>query len=365
MKFLKLIYIAVICLSPLLSHSQNKEKPKDNWQNLDLNTDGVFGISTEKAYTELLKSMPYKPVIVAVIDGGVDKQHEDLKDVMWTNTKEIAGNKKDDDRNGYADDIFGWNYLGSVKGNVQYDNLEKVRLILKYQDKYSSTLNSTPLSIQERKEFKLYKKLVTEYMDERQEATLGFDYFSKISKALESIEKGLSKPSISLKDIEDYKAKTEDEEKTIKIVKKAGKKKPLYLKIKEDLTDALTFYDKQLKYHLNLEFDPRDSIGDNYNNANEIAYGNSDATGPDALHGSHVSGIIGANRKNNLGIKGVADHVQIMALRAVPNGDERDKDIANSIRYAVDNGAKVINMSFGKSYSWNKAIVDSLLNMRF
>lgn len=359
MKFLKIIYVSIICLSPLLSRSQDKDKPKDNWQNLDLKSDGMFGISTEKAYNELLKSKPYKSVIVAVIDGGVDEQHEDLKDVVWKNIKEIAGNKIDDDHNGYSDDVFGWNYLGSSKGNVQYDNLEMIRLIRIYQEKYASTLNSTPLNPVERKEFKLYKKLVTEYMDERQQATLGVDYYSRILIALNDIEKSLSKQSISVKDIENFKGKTDDDDRAIKTIKKASKKEPSYLKIKEQLNDALDFYNKQLKYHLNLEFDPRDSIGDNYKNYKDLAYGNNDIKGPDALHGSHVSGIIGANRKNNIGIKGVADHVQIMALRAVPNGDERDKDIANSIRYAVDNGAKVINMSFGKQYSWNKAIVDS------
>ncbi|MDB5120449.1 MAG: peptidase [Sphingobacteriales bacterium] len=359
MKLLKIIYISIITLSPLFSYSQDKEKPKENWQNLDLQSDGMFGISTEKAYNELLIGKESKSVIVAVIDGGVDKEHEDLKDVMWLNSKEIIGNKKDDDNNGYSDDIFGWNYLGSSKGNVRYDNLEMIRLIRKYQEKYAATLNSTPLSPTERKEFKLYKKLVTEYMDERQEASLGLDYFSKISRALDSIEKRISKATITLKDIDDYKAKTEEEEKVIKVIKKASKKESSYAKIKEELNDALSYYDKQLKYHLNLDFDPRDSIGDNYTNINEITYGNNDVTGPDALHGSHVSGIIGANRKNSIGIKGVADHVKIMALRAVPDGDERDKDVANSIRYAVNNGAKVINMSFGKGYSWNKAIVDS------
>jgi subtilisin family serine protease len=196
-------------------------------------------------------------------------------------------------------------------------------------------------------------------MDDRQQASYGVDYFSKISSNLDSIEKRIGKSTITLSDIESYKTRNDIEEKVVKIVKKGSKDEPSYQKIREQINEALSFYDKQLKYRLNLDFNPRDSIGDNYANSLEKAYGNNDATGPDALHGSHVSGIIGANRKNMLGIKGVADNVKIMALRSVPDGDERDKDVANSIRYAVDNGAKVINMSFGKSYSWDKAVVDS------
>src|SRR6478752_5631546 len=92
--------IALLSLSalPLLSLAQ-----KPNWQNLDLKTDTTFGISTEKAYKELLKGKKSTPVLVAVLDGGVDLNHEDLKRVIWTNKKEIAGNGIDDDKNGYRD----------------------------------------------------------------------------------------------------------------------------------------------------------------------------------------------------------------------------------------------------------------------
>jgi subtilisin family serine protease len=76
-------------------------------------------------------------------------------------------------------------------------------------------------------------------------------------------------------------------------------------------------------------------------------------------HGTHVAGIIGAVRNNDVGVDGIAPSVKVMMVRAVPDGDERDKDIANAIRYAVDNGAQVINMSFGKAFSPQKAAVDS------
>jgi subtilisin family serine protease len=99
-------------------------------------------------------------------------------------------------------------------------------------------------------------------------------------------------------------------------------------------------------------------VKDNYDDPNDRFYGNQDVMGTDASHGTHVSGIIGAVRNNNIGMKGVANHVEIMTIRAVPDGDEHDKDIANAIRYAVDNGAWVVNMSFGKSFSPEKKWVD-------
>ncbi|MFD2160900.1 S8 family peptidase [Paradesertivirga mongoliensis] len=353
----KIILIASFVPFTLLAQDQ-KDKPKPNWQNLDLERDGVMGISTEKAY-ELLKGKKGSPVIVAVIDGGVDEEHEDLKSVIWKNSGEIAGNNTDDDKNGYADDVFGWNFIGSSIGNIQHDNLEVVRLVRKWQDKYSSVVNSTPLSDEERKEFSQYKKMITDFMTRLDNARRGYESLSVIKKTTEEIVAKLNKPAPTLKDFERYKSANEMESKVLKVIKSEMKKKNDYKLFKEDIDDTYKYYSSQVNYHLNMDFDPRDSVKDNYGNAFERFYGNADITGPDAEHGTHVAGIIGAVRDNNLGIKGVADNVRIMGIRAVPDGDERDKDVANSIRYAVDNGAKVINMSFGKAYVWNKASVDS------
>lgn len=363
MNFIKrLLYTAAIFTLPLASFAQSTsdESPVANWQNLDLKTDGVFGISTEKAYNELLKGKTSKPVVVAVIDGGIDKNHEDLKQVIWINSDEIPGNGIDDDKNGYIDDINGWNFIGSAKGNVHHDNMELVRLIVKLQPKYAAALNSTPFNEKERKEFLLYQKLVTDYMEKLQSAQMGLQNTTMLKKYLDEIlaKMGLENPSVN--DFDAYKPANDVETKVIKFVKSELKKRD-YKKFREEIEEGLKYYDTQIKYHLNLEFDPRDTVGDDYFNSDEQYYGNNDITGPDAEHGSHVAGIIGASRNNNLGIKGVADNVKIIAIRTVPDGDERDKDVANSIRYAVDNGAKIINMSFGKAYSWDKKVVDEAL----
>jgi len=357
MDLLKRIILALLFF-PLILEAQTKDKPKENWQNLDLQRDGVLGISTERAY-ELLKGKTSTTVIVAVLDGGIDEEHEDLKQIIWKNAKEIAGNNQDDDNNGYADDIFGWNFLGSPEVNVRYDNLEVVRLVRKLQDKYGSMINSTPLSEHDRKEFNQYKRMVTDYMTRLDNARRGYQGYSVIKKTTEEILNKLGKENPTLNDLENYKTKDDTELRILKTLKSELKKESDFKTVKKDIDDAYKYYSSQINYHLNIDFDPRDSVKDNYTNSYEKLYGNPDITGPDAEHGTHVAGIIGAVRNNGIGINGIADNVRIMGVRTVPDGDERDKDVANSIRYAVDNGAKVINMSFGKSYVWDKAVVDS------
>lgn len=357
---LKRIFVyTAIAASPIFLYGQGKNEPPANWQNLDLQSQNIFGISTEKAHSELLNNKKAHPVIVAVIDGGIESAHEDLKDVMWINSKEIAGNNIDDDNNGYIDDIHGWNFIGSKKGNVQYDNLEVTRLYRTYLPKYGAVVNSTPLSETERAEFIKFQKITTDYMSKLQMARIGLENTTLLKRYLDEIVAGMGKEKPTLSDFEAFKPASENQSKALKIIKSALKDEPDFSEFEKELKKAVDYYDTQIKYHLNLEFDPRDIVGDNYNNNSERFYGNNDVMGPDAEHGTHVAGIVAAKRNNDLGIKGVAANVRIMAVRAVPDGDERDKDVANAIRYAVDNGASVINMSFGKAYTSDKVVVDS------
>lgn len=331
-----------------------------NWFNLDLTQSGYFGISTEKAYSELLKGKaPKQKVVVAVIDGGTDINHEDLKDVLWTNSKEIPGNGIDDDGNGYVDDVHGWNFLGSKNGTLAYDNLELVRIMRKYETKYRSVINSTVLDSTEKKEFAIYQKARSDFGKKYDEASSAFPIYILIKKVMDSVAFINKKDIPSLEDMEKYEADDETEEYVKKIIRKGAKDEggidKFYTTIKKGHHELETM----LKYNLNIKYDERSTlVGDDYSDSNQRNYGNSDVAGPNADHGTHVSGIIGANRNNGLGIMGVANDVRIMTIRVVPEGDERDKDVANGIRYAVDNGAKVINMSFGKGYKWDKKAVD-------
>ncbi|MES2418563.1 MAG: S8 family serine peptidase [Bacteroidota bacterium] len=341
------------------AQDKNVVLPK-NWFNLDLTTDGYFGISTEKAYNELLvNKKPKAKIIVAVIDGGTDIKHEDLKDVLWTNTKEIPGNGIDDDGNGYVDDIHGWNFIGSKKGNLTYDNLELVRILRKYQPKFRATIMSTVLDSTEKAEFKIYKKAEAEFGKKYDEASQTFPFYIAMKKILDSVAFINKKEVPSLADLDNYKPDDEMEEYVVKIIRKGAKDDGGIDKFYDNIKKGYKELEVTLKYNLNDKYDERaEMVGDDYENSAQRNYGNNDVTGPDADHGTHVSGIIGANRANSIGINGVAGNVSIMSIRVVPQGDERDKDVANGIRYAVDNGARVINMSFGKGFKWDKKAVD-------
>jgi subtilisin family serine protease len=362
---MKRLFISAMLLSAFVFNAQNSKRP-DNWFNLDATNDKVNGVSTERAYKELLKDKKSTTIIVGVIDSGVDFEHEDLKGVMWTNAGEIAGNGIDDDKNGYIDDIHGWNFIGGKDGsNVNEDNLEMTRLVRRYKAKYEGKTDGDFKSKEEKEELKVYNEAKKEYTAKKEADQAKYDSYSNLHNGLKNLNEAIKKEQnvekVTLAELQKYNP----EDKTAKQMKafaennlmKSGKFGSL-----EDgcaaVYDGVDYFKKNLDYALNENFDPRSIVGDDYNNPNERYYGNSDCNGPDSFHGTHVAGIIAASRGNGIGMDGVAADVRIMAIRAVPNGDERDKDVANSIRYAVDNGAKIINMSFGKKYSWDKKVVD-------
>lgn len=345
--------ISLFAIVPFVSVAQ-----KPNWQNLDLKTDSTFGISTEKAYNELLKGKKSTPVIVAVLDGGVDILHEDLKSVLWLNKKEKAGDGKDNDKNGYIDDVNGWNFLGSAKGSVNYETLELTRLVRRDNARFAGK-DSSSVSAADLAAFKTYQLNKAELEKELAEAKAGIQRFEGIKNAIDGIVKKIGKENPTLTDFEQFSPGNDMEANIKRGMLQQLKEGTFEEFYKAQILPGYNHFKSQIDYNLNVDYNPRDIVGDDPNNSKEKFYGNNDVAGPDASHGSHVAGIIGADRTNELGIKGVADNVLIMGVRSVPNGDERDKDVANAIRYAVDNGAKVINMSFGKSYSWDKEAVDA------
>jgi subtilisin family serine protease len=307
------------------------EKDLKRWSHLDLENDTVPGMSVDKAYTELLKGKKSTTVIVGVVDSGLDISHPDLKGKIWVNKKEIAGNKIDDDKNGYVDDINGWNFLGEATN----ENLELTRIVKKGNDGSAT-----------------YRKAKAELEKKLKEVQSQKDQVDMIDKADKQIKKYFNKPVYTLSDLE--KIKTIDptliQSKSImeSVAKQSGEG------FQSEIKEYIDYIYGQLNYNLNTSYDGRKVVGDNPEDIKNKNYGNGNIKGPnveDALHGTHVAGIIGQIRGNNLGGDGVVNNVQIMACRAVPNGDEYDKDIALAIRYAVDNGAKVINGSFGKDYS--------------
>ena len=321
------------------------ERPTEDelktWPHQDLLTTGYPGISLQKAY-DILKGRKSEKVIVGVIDSGIDINHEDLKSVIWTNPKEIPGNGIDDDKNGYVDDIHGWNFLG----DIAEENLEFVRII-----KSGNTSNPD------------YQRALEKYEQEVKDANESLEYYGQLEQAIvkadQFIKNKLGKSTYTIEDLQNIAASASDRESQ-DAVRLTGFLIDRFGSVEEgktELSEGKKHYETKLKFHLNKDANFRAVLKDNPNDINDRSYGNNNVIGPvleGSLHGTHVAGIIGAVRNNGIGMDGVADNVAIMAVRAVPDGDENDKDVALAIRYAVDNGAKVINTSFGKAFSPNK-----------
>jgi len=357
--FLSLVLLSVNVLAQTndtISADSTKKELPDNWFNLDPSNDNIQGISTDKTYAELLKGKKSSTIVVAVIDSGIDTEHEDLQGSIWINEDEIAGNGLDDDQNGYIDDINGWNFLGNSKGeNISSDSYELTREYARLSDKFDG---KKKIKKKDRIEYEYYEQVKKEFDRQKAEAEEQQTFFNNIKKSFELVNsffdayfKGSPYSESDIRSIE-----TEDQ-----MILQA--KQFMIMAYDNGINDEVLKQekeriDKTINYAFNLDYNPRDLVGDDYSNLSEKGYGNNDVKGPDASHGTHVAGIIAANRINDLGIKGIADNVKIMVIRAVPDGDERDKDIANAIYYAVDNGARIVNMSFGKSYSPNKEIID-------
>ncbi|RZK69625.1 MAG: peptidase S8, partial [Pedobacter sp.] len=340
--------------------SQLMKQQKPNWQNLDLKTDTTFGISTERAYKELLKGKKSTKVIVAVNDGGVDASHEDLKRIMWVNAKEVAGNGKDDDKNGYVDDIHGWNFIGGPKGSVDHETLELTRMVRRDQARFAK-ITDADVPEKDKKDYEAFKLMRSDLEQKLGEANQNLSGLNGFKNALDNVVKRIGKTNPTAEDFANFKPATNADSRIQEVLADELKKTTFAEFYDAQITEGVKYYTEQVEYNLNVGYDPRSIVGDNQNDDTEKYYGNNDVTGPDATHGTHVAGIIAADRTNKLGIMGVADNVVIMGVRVTPNGDERDKDVANGIRYAVDNGAKVINMSFGKAYTWNKAVVNDAM----
>ncbi|OUJ74955.1 hypothetical protein BXP70_06730 [Hymenobacter crusticola] len=333
-----------------------------------------MGISTDRAY-ELLRQLgirpPAQPLIVAVIDGGVDTAHADLKAVLWHNPREIAGNGRDDDHNGYADDVYGWNYTGGKDGrNVFHDQKEETRLYARLRPRYEGkTLAQVPAAQQT--EFRLYERAKAAYTTKRAEAETAYQRDSQ--QLAEDIANTATLKKAYGVPVLDSALLRHSPSADTTLTKLASLFYRITSRMHQPNADSVLNYYRhynaelkdRLDYAYNLAYDPRPIIGDHIQDLRERAYGNADLATSLAdhgtKHGTHCAGIIAADRTNELGGKGVADHVRLLSVRCIPDGDERDKDVANAIRYAVDNGAKVISMSFGKYFSPEKAAVDEAM----
>lgn len=321
-----------------LKVSELTETQKKTWGHADLITDTIPGMSVDKAYKEIIKNKSGKTIIVAVVDSGMDLEHEDLRDVLWTNKGERPNNGKDDDGNGYIDDIHGYNFLGEAYN----EQLEYVRML---------RLNVGDASLRAKARLKLDEEYPKALQNKQQYEQI----FQVVKNADEAVKKELGKESYTKKELAAIEAKTEEMQQHLAVLKQMFSYGDSISTVMEELSEGITYFADQVNYNLNKDFNGRTPVGDNPYDLSDKSYGNGNPKNrvDTESHGTHVAGIIAAKRDNGKGVNGVAKNVKLMSVRAVPNGDEYDKDIAMAIRYAVDNGAKIINCSFGKSYSPN------------
>jgi subtilisin family serine protease len=349
--------------------TKSGDVPK-GWHLLDKTKDGFYGISIDKAYEFIrTKNLKGKTVVVAVIDSGIDTLHEDLKEILWVNPKEIPGNNIDDDGNGYVDDIHGWNFIGGKDGkNVKQDSYEGARVYHMYKGKFADkNLDTTKLSAEEKDQYRMWvrskKKIEGDGNDEGVDLVMLKRALMSAQKSDSVMRKLLNKETYTGNDVDTFTAVSSTE--------KGAKASLLYLfkanqmmetTNKEFLDGFEEFVGGEERKAEAKDKAPQNYRGDitkdNEADINDRNYGNPDVMASTPFHGTHVAGIIGAVRGNGIGMDGVADNVRVMMIRAVPDGDEHDKDIALAIRYATDNGAKVVNMSFGKDFSPQKKWVD-------
>ncbi|MGI9550051.1 MAG: S8 family peptidase [Aurantibacter sp.] len=321
-----------------LKVSDLSEAEKKNWGHLDLVSDTIPGMSVDKAYREIIGSKRGQKVIVAVLDSGIDLKHEDLDDVLWTNRGERAGDGKDNDNNGYIDDIHGYNFLGESYN----EQLEASRIVkLKLGDAAMQA--------------KAKAKVESEHAKALQNKQQYEQILQAVKNADAAVKKHLGKNDYNKKDVAAIKPEDEAMQQHKGVLMQMYSFEDTIPKVLEQLESGIKHFSDQANYNYNVDFDGRKVVGDKPYDISDTRYGNGNPQSrvDDESHGTHVAGIIAAERNNGKGANGVANNVAIMSVRAVPNGDEYDKDIALGIRYAVDNGAKIINASFGKGFSPN------------
>ncbi|MBW7676518.1 S8 family serine peptidase [Chryseobacterium chendengshani] len=346
-----------------------QDKDLMTWYHKDFATSKVYGVNTENAY-KFLESKGLKPktVVVGVLDSGVQVDHPGLVKNIWSNPNEVPNNGKDDDGNGYIDDVHGWNFIGGKNGDIDVDNMEVTRVVAKYKSVFEGD-DSTKNKANQAKmpeEFAMYMKSKELFTKKSVEAAQSFKQFTMINEAIPEMVKMLNGKPLTKENLASIKPTEQKQAIGLQILNNLAQNPELAGKspsdvekfLKEEIKNALDHFGPMAKQY-DLTYDPRaEVVGDNYDDYSEKNYGNNHYQGPDAEHGTHVSGIIAGLPQGKEVQYGVASKVaKIMVVRTVPNGDERDKDVANAIKYAVDNGAKVLNMSFGKPVSPGKSVV--------
>ena len=375
---MKKILIAAYFMTGFAVFAQTTETPLDpmkdqklmTWYHQDFGSSNVYGVNTQNAYKYLeSKGLKPKPVIVGVLDSGVEVDHPGLIKNMWKNPNEVPNNGKDDDNNGYIDDVYGWNFSGGKNGDIDVDNMEVTRVVKKYQPIFEGPDSAKNKENQAKMPeiFDMYMKSKQIFTKKSIEARQNYETYKRISDNIPAIISMLNGQNLTPVAVAALKPTTPEQAMAVSVLSQLARDPEITGKsaaevqtfLSSQMKEALDYYGPQATKQYNLDYDPRaEIVGDKYDDYSEKYYGNNHFEGPDATHGTHVTGIIaglpnGEHVQYGVGYK----TAKIMTVRAVPDGDERDKDVANAIRYAVDNGAKILNMSFGKPVSPGRDVV--------
>ena len=364
-------------------YSQNNtvsvEKPKF-WHHEDYGSTNIPGISLDKSIRSVNHLSSKKQIIVAVIDTQIDALHEDLNTSIWTNKKEIPNNGTDDDKNGFTDDIHGWNFLGNKSGGYTvWANFEYIRILRDYGPIFKNK-SKEEIPVKDKFKYEQYLKAIendkkfSKYFNNYIKS-LKYD-ISLYQKTKDTLRHFFPKENYTYKQLDSLYRKHKINDKTYRERRDSNDQDlgalldsyltslDIGLNSYAKLTSALKQQDSTLNKSCSLSFNERKNIDCETSNK---GYGNNktqvEIKGIPIFsnHSTEVSSIIAAKRENNLGIKGFSDNIKIMPLPVCPSGDEHDRDIALAVKYAVDNGAKVINMSFGKDLSMYPELISEAL----
>ena len=368
----KLFFILVAISVPAFVIAQTNTSSK-NWHWKDYGKDTIHGISLFQAYEQLSKlNKQPSPIIVAVLDGGIDTNHIELKPRLWINTKEIPNNGIDDDHNGYVDDIHGWNFLGGKDGrNIDKAADEKSRIYHKYKSAFENISDINQIKSEAQQKQYLVWKQAAQEIEFSEEDAANLQYISMATNAIQKlgniIIKEMNDSNFTVESIESFqpigRVTLDAKIAYLRTARILGiEKETPYKEVISDLKEYIEGKEKSAKAKLVAPANIRaEIIKDNYENFADKFYGNNDITGPNAKHGTHVAGLVASIPDSTWNVNKLYPLIQIMGVRVVPDGDEYDKDIALGIRYAVDNGAKILNMSFGKSFSPEQSWVDDAI----
>lgn len=362
------IVVILILFSACREEKSAEIKALNDWYFKDFKKDSVLGLSLTKLYNSDIykQNSTNETVLVAVIDTEIDTNHEDFDNIFWKNNEEQP-NGRDDDDNGYIDDLYGWNFIGNSKGeSIIFSNFSFIKKIKQFDSIFKGK-DAPEISAKDSINFANYQRALKDYDEKNNEIKGNYEYIDFLKKgypkAKKTVDSILEGKEYTFKDADSLYQIYKDKDSII-----AADVYFMHDFLKYEMDGVAEEFESDMKnierYSNNIKYDDRAIIGDDVNNINDTIYGNNlvNKNLKELSHGTRVTSIITANNKNDKGINGIYNNIKILPLCVAPKyGPETDKDLALAIKYAVNKGAKIINISLGRSYEFNYKFVEDAL----